>query len=188
MANKTKTTNHTGLKSNVTRLTHAHFFYAAILALQIMMYDAWKLITPEFVLRRWLITALLLVVTTIVWLMARVGERSEAAYRRLVYALIVADIFVASLNVYTQRGMASKAVLLYAVPIVASAVLMRRTVVFATALLSAAAYMATAMLYFTVYFNEGYKIELYGETGFYSVVFLLLASLLWVVIRTKQKR
>lgn len=188
MIGKTKTTAHSGLKANVTRLADAHFVYAVVLAGQIMIYDAWKLINPDFVLRRWLITAFLLVVTTCVWLMARLGKRSEGAYKRLVYALILADISVASLNVYTQRGMASRAVMLYAIPLVVSAVLARRTALFATAVLCTAAYTTTAVLYFVLNFNEGYKIELYGEIGFYSIIFLLLASLLWVVVRTKQKR
>lgn len=176
------------LRANTVRLVHAHFVYIALLAVQIMVYDAWKLINPDFVLRRWVIAALLLVVTTVVWLVARLKTRSSGVYAGLIYALIVADIAVASFSVYTQRGMASRAVALYAVPIIASAVLMHRTVLFATALLSIAAYTTTAIMYFVLNFNEGYKIELYGEISFYSAIFLLLASLLWIVVRTRQKR
>lgn len=188
MASKTKTPINHSLRNTVVRITHAHFVYVAALAIQIMVYDAWKLINPDFVLRRWAITALLLAVTTGVWLMARLGKRTEVAYQRLIYALILADISVASLAVYTQRGMASRAVMLYAVPIVVAAALARRTALFATAVLCIAAYTTTAVLYFVLNFNEGYKIELYGEIAFYSAIFLLLASLLWVVVRTKQKR
>lgn len=187
MAHKTKT-RVPSLRQRVLRLSHVHFMYVAMLATQIMIYDAWKLINPDFVLRRWAITALLLVVTTTVWLIARLGSRSDVAYQRLVYALIIVDIAVASLNIYTQRGMASRAVMLYVIPIAASAMLMRRSIIFATSALCIAAYTTTAVLYFVLNFNEGYKIELYGEIGFYSVLFLLLASLLWVVVRSKQKR
>lgn len=185
---KTKKTDASLLRTNTIRLTHAHFVYVALLAGQIMVYDAWKLINPDFVLRRWAITALLLVVTTIVWLVARLKARPIHVYNWLVYALIVTDIAVASLSVYTQRGMASRAVALYAVPIIVAAVLMRRTILYAAAVLSVAAYTTTAIMYFVLNFNEGYKIELYGEIGFYSISFLLLARLLWIVVRTRQRR
>lgn len=184
----TKATDAALLRGNTIRLVHAHFAYCALLAVQIMVYDAWKLINPDFVLRRWIIAALLLVTTTIVWLIAQLKTRSPNVYAGLIYVLIVADIAVASFSVYTQRGMASRAVMLYAVPIIVSAVLARRTALFATALLSIAAYTTTAIMYFVLNFNEGYKIELYGEISFYSAVFLLLASLLWIVVRTRQKR
>lgn len=188
MGSKTKSTTPGSMRKNVVRLSHAHFVYVGVLAVQIMLYDAWKLINPDFVLRRWAITALLLSVTTFVWLMARLGTRTNAAYTRLVYALVLADIAVASLNVYTQRGMASRAVMLYAVPIAVAATVARRTAIFATTVLCIAAYTTTAILYFVLNFNEGYKVELYGEIGFYSAIFLLLASILWVVVRSKQKR
>ncbi len=188
MSAKTKTVDHSGLRANVIRIANAHFVYVVILAVQIMVYDAWKLINPDFVLRRWSITALLLAATTIVWLTARLKARAHNTYQYLIYLLIVADIAAASLMVYSQRGMASRAVALYAVPIITASVLQRRSIIFATSLLCIAAYTTTAVRYFTVYFNEGYKIELYGEIGFYSAGFLLLASLLWVVVRARQKR
>ncbi len=178
----------TALRTKTWRLAQAHFVYVSLLALQIIMYDAWKLINPDFVLRRWGITALLLVVTTGVWLITRLKPRAAHTYTLLIYSLILADIAVASLTVYTQRGMASRAVALYAVPIIVSAVFLRRAALFATALVSIAAYTTTAMMYFVWNFNEGYKVELYGEIGFYSASFLLLASLLWIVVRARQKR
>lgn len=170
------------LKSSVLRLSRAHFAYVLILAGQIILYDAAKLISPEFVLKRWLATAGLLIVTTIVWAQAhQYAARDNRFYSRLVYALIVADIVLASFSVYTQRGMASRAVLLYVIPIIASAALGRRVAIFGTTLVSIAAYTTTAVMYFVLNFNEGYKVELYGEIGFYSIVFLLIASLTWGV-------
>lgn len=182
-----KNTSHSGLKTSVLRLARAHFVFVLILAVQIMAYDAWKLISPEFVLKRWGITALLLVVTTLVWAAAQRGTRSQVFYERLVYVLILADIAVASLSVYTQRGMASRAVLLYVIPIIVSAVLLQRVAIITTAILCIVAYVMTAVMYFVLNFNEGYKIELYGEIGFYSAAFLLLASLLWIVVRGKHE-
>lgn len=176
------------LKTSVLRLSRAHFAYALILAGQIILYDAAKLISPEFVLRRWLTTAGLLVVTTIVWVQAHQNTaRDNASYARLIYALILTDILLASFSVYTQRGMASRAVLLYVIPIIVSASLARRVALFGTALISIAAYTTTAVMYFVLNFNEGYKVELYGEIGFYSIMFLLVANLLWGIIGHKDQ-
>jgi hypothetical protein len=173
----------TSLRPQALRLSRAHFAYVLILAAQIILYDASKLISPDFVLKRWVVTAGLLVVTTLVWAMAHQTNKTNAWYEKLIYGLILADILVASFSVYTQRGMASRAVLLYIIPIIVAASLGKRVALFGAALLSIAAYTTTAVMYFVLNFNEGYKVELYGEVAFYSAIFLLLASLLSGVIR-----
>lgn len=187
MATKQKSDNH-WLRTSVLRITHWHFLYVALLIGQAILYDASKLITPDVVLKRWLVATMLLAVTAVVWFLTK-GKLSTSTvfYKCLVFALIVADIIVASFNIYTQRGMSSRAVLLYVIPIIISAILMSRVALFATAILCIAAYTATAQAYFVLNFNEGYKVELYGETGFYSASFLILAGLLWTVIRLKRK-
>lgn len=173
----------TSLRAQTLRLSRAHFAYVLILAAQIILYDASKLITPDFVLKRWVATAGLLIVTTLVWALAHQQGKSNLFYEKLVYGLILADILIASFSVYTQRGMASRAVLLYVVPILVAASLGKRVVLFGAALLGIAAYTTTAIMYFVLNFNEGYKVELYGEIGFYSAIFLLVASLLWGVVK-----
>ena len=185
----TKSTEETNwLQNAVGRLAKLHFVFVAMLAAQIILYDASKLITPEIVLKRWLYTTGLLIVTIAVWYLARSKfTNSTTAYKLLAFALIIADIVIAAFNVYTQRGMASRAVLLFAIPIIVSAVLMSRAALFATAALCIAVYTATAQAYFVLNFNEGYKVELYGEVGFYSASFLLLAGLLSTVTRAKPK-
>lgn len=175
------------LANSLVRVTHVHFFYVAALVTQIILYDAGKLITPEAVMWRWLATACLLVIVTAVWYLAKLRTYEPNGYKWLLLLLIAADIAIASFCVYTQRGMASRGVMLYAVPIITSAVLLSRTALYGTALLCIAAYFSTAISYFVLNFNEGYKIELYGEVGFYSTLFLILASLLWAVVRTKRK-
>lgn len=184
---KQKSSQQSWLHSGVVRLSRVHFLYVALFAIQTLMYDAWKLIEPRAVMNRWLVAGGLLVVTTSVWYLAKNYVTSTAWYKTLVYALIMADIGAASFNVYTQRGMASRAVMLYSVPILVSAVLLSRTALFATAALSVTAYTSVAISYFVLNFNEGYKIELYGEVGFYSVLFLILAAILWIFIRATKK-
>ncbi len=176
------------LHTNVMRLSRLHFIYVAVFAVQTIIYDAWNLVTPTAVMDRWLMSGLLLVISTIVWYLAHNTVTGTLGSKALVFLLIVTDIAAASFNVYSQRGMASRAVMLYAIPIAVSAVLASRTALFATAALSAAAYIATAVSYFVLNFNEGYKIELYGEVGFYSVIFFVLAGLLWVAVRSNRQR
>lgn len=148
-----------------------------------MAYDAWNLTNPDNVMYRWIATALLLCIVTYVWYEAHSISVGMATYKRLTCLLITADIAMASFYVYTQRGMASKAVALYAIPIIVSAILASRSALIATSILCIAAYSTTTISYFTLNFNEGYKIELYGETAAYCISFVLLASLLWVSIR-----
>lgn len=176
-----------GLRSSVLRTTGVHFVYAAALVAQIIIYDAWKLITPTMVMQRWLVAAVLLVVTTLAWYIAKSKPLANQTYRWLVAALVATDIFVASFLVYSQRGMASRAVLLYVIPLVTSAVLLSRSAILATAALSAAAYTSMAISYFVLNFNEGYKIELYGEVGFYTIVLFIVALLLCAVVWGKPK-
>jgi hypothetical protein len=174
------------LHAGVWRISRLHFLYVGILVVQILVYDAWKLIAPDAVLNRWYVAAGLLAVTTVVWYIARSKVQSANVCKALVASLVLADIAVASFSVYTQRGMASRAIMLYAIPLIVSAVLMSRSAIFATAALAVAAYTTTAIAYFVLNFNEGYKIELYGEVGFYSAMLFVLASLLWVVVRAKR--
>ncbi|HSX24257.1 MAG TPA: hypothetical protein VLE74_04105, partial [Candidatus Saccharimonadales bacterium] len=59
--------------------------------------------------------------------------------------------------------------------------------IFASAALSVAAYTSSAVAYFVLNFNEGYKIELYGEVGFYCVLMFILASFLWSITRPRSR-
>ena len=183
----TRKTNSSGLKSSLNKVTKVHYAYAGLLALQVIIYDAAKLITPEAVLKRWQVIAGLVVVTTVVWYLAKARLAHEYGYRVLTLVLVLADIAIASAYVYEQRGMASRAVLLYVIAIATVAILRSRSALFATAALSVAAYTTTAVTYFVVNFNEGYKVELYGEISFYSAIFFVIASLIWASIRPTQK-
>lgn len=180
--------NQNGLRTGLIRATRAHFVYVLAIILQVIIYDAAKLITPEAVFRRWVTTAVFMVTVVVIWYFARTTESNNSFQKQLLVLLILADIFFASYQVYTQRGMASRAVVLYLIPIVTSAILATRSAIFGAAALCIAAYTSTAVSYFYFNFNEGYKVELYGEVGFYSSIFLITASLIWVLVRSKQHR
>lgn len=167
------------------RACKIHVLIAALFAGQTIAFDAAKLITPDIVLKRWILAAVLLVVASVCWQLARLDDK-PAKIHKLVWLLILTDIVFASLTVYASRGMASKAVLLFVIPILLAAVLGRKGVIYLAAAMSAAAYAVTCVAYFVLNFNEGYKIELYGEIGLYAALLIVLASLCWTLVRTKH--
>ncbi len=164
------------------RLSRLHFWYVGLIAGQLIAFDAWKLIPPDAVLQRWSAVLLLFAVVTVVWYLGRTPGKKPEFYQKLVWGLIIADILMAGYLVYAGRGMASRAVALFAVPIVVAACLKRPSGLFASAALSAAAYWFAAIRYFTDFPSEGYKIELYGDLAFYSAGFFLLAAVLNLLI------
>lgn len=174
------------LRTSTLRVSRFHFAFILIYAVQTVIYHASKLITPDVILHRWIATAGLLVVTTAVWFVAKHRKSSSTMYQYAITAIIFADLAFAAFNVYTQRGYASKAVLLFIVPIIVASVFASRSALFATALLAIAVYTTTAVKYFVDYFNEGYMVELYGEIAFYSALFLLVAALLWATMHKRE--
>jgi hypothetical protein len=178
--------NQSWLHLGVIRLCRVHFVFIAAFALQTILHDTWHLIAPNAVLYRWILTAAMLVIATTVWYLAKNTVTSTNSYKGLVFIIILMDIVAASMLIYAQRGMASRAVFLYAIPIAASAVLRTRAALFATAALCVAAYVSTAVAYFVLNFNEGYKYELYSEVGVYAFMFFIIAAILWVAVRNTK--
>ncbi len=179
---------HSWLQINVLRIARVHFYFILAYVATIIIYEGWQLITPQAMLRRWTLAAIMLIVTTVVWYAARSVTKNELYYRVLAFTLIILDIYVAAFSVYAERGMASRGVALFAIPIAVSAMLYSRSALFATAALCSAAYSLAAVRYFVVNFNEGYRIELYSVIGFYGAGFFILASILWAVIHGGQNR
>lgn len=163
-----------------------HFALVLLLVGQTILYDASKLIPPEGLLDRWVIIAMLLAVTGSVWYFAKSGGGNLVVNKSLLLTLIASDIGMASFYVYDTRGFASRAVFLFIIPIIIAGLLLSRAALFATAILCIAAYSLTAIAYFTWNFNEGYKVELYGEVGFYSAMFLIVAGLLTTILHAKR--
>lgn len=176
------------LQINAIRLARAHLALAGIYAVFIMMSDAWNLVARSTTSQRWLMFGLLLIVTGLVWFLSRGESNSPTYYRALICALILTDLALATFAIYSERGMSSRGVALYAIPIASSAALLSRSAIFGTAALSVATYVMAATRYFYVYFNEGYKVELYSTLIFYSLGFFVLASILWVAVSTPSNR
>jgi hypothetical protein len=168
------------------RITRVHYFYIAAYAVVIILFDSWNLLTHEAVTQRWLAAALLLTVNTIIWYFCRLRLQNQLLYKTLFWVLIVSDILFASINVYWQRGMASKSVMLYAIPIICAGLARSRSLLFAVSSLSIAAYSLTAVKYFNDNYGQGYRIELYGEIAFYASLFFILSYLMMVSFRPSK--
>jgi hypothetical protein len=182
-----KATELASLKLRIVRVCRMHFYIALALAVQIMVYDAWKLIQPQAVLERWLAVAVLFIGATAAWLLARSPSKKALFYKRIIAALVIIDVLAASALVYQTRGMASRAVLLYVIPIAVAGILRSRVALVGAAFLSVAAYTTTAVAYFVINFNEGYKVELYGEVGFYSAFLVLFSLTIWALLNPAKK-
>ena len=164
-----------------------HFALAGLFIAQIIVYDASKLIEPEAVLDRWFVVSVLLLINGFIWYFVKSKSGNIIPYKALLFAMMLADWALASFIVYSTRGMASRAVLLFIVPIIISGLLKSKSALYASAIASIAIYSLTCMAYFTWNFNEGYKVELYGEVGFYSAMFLVVAALLSTILHPKNK-
>ncbi len=175
------------LQAGTTRLARVNMALCGAFAIFILGSDAWNLVTRELTSQRWLMFGAMLIVSALVWAMSRNQTASANYYRVLMFMIIAVDLAFATFMIYTERGMSSRGVALYAIPIVASVLFMSRRVIFSIAALSTALYVMAATRYFYVYFNEGYKIELYSTLFLYSASFFILAALLAVTVRRSNK-
>lgn len=174
------------LQQSAVRVGRVLFVLTLVYVVTIILYDAFALVTPDMLLVRWMAAAGLAVGSAVLWYSARKKQAPAVYYARLLYGYVVLLTLFASLNVYIGRGMAAKAVMLFIVPIVVSGLLLRRAAIYMTAVIATAAYVLTAMTYATNNPSEGYKIELYGEVGFYSGLLFIVAALTWDVVRSKN--
>lgn len=179
--NKNKKVKTSILQMQTIRLSRAHFFLVGAYAIFVLLLDAWKLATPDTILNRWMLVGFLLAINATCWFAAKQAAPSDAYYKLITWVLIIVDIFFAAFNVFTQRGMASRAVLLFMIPIVIST-LLGRVAIFTTTMLVIAAYLLSVIRYFFLHPSEGYKVEMYSDIIFYSLVFFIVAELLWLVI------
>jgi hypothetical protein len=171
------------LQTNAIRVTRVHFLYAVSYMLALVVFDSWNLYTHDAIVQRWTLAAILFILTTVLWYLSRLKFSTDSLYVALVLLLVLADIVFAATNVYWERGMASRSVALFAIPIITAASLRSRSILLASTALSMAAYSLAAVRYFFQHYGEGYRVELWGNLLFYSAVFFVFGWLLMVIIR-----
>jgi hypothetical protein len=183
---KSKTLN-SWLQSTAVRVTRIHFLFIAAYMASIVAFDSWNLFTHADIGNRWTAAAILLIINTVCWYIARIKFSTETIYLILIIALVLADIVFAATNIYWERGLASKSVILFAVPIITSAATRSRSTILAAASLSSAAYSTSAIRYFNLHYGESFRIELYGYVGLFCAVFFILAALLLVIVQPRDR-
>lgn len=187
MAKKQGGTTH-WLQTTAVRVTRVHFGYVGAFILATIIFDSWNLYTYRAVKELYTAAAVLLVVNTVLWFLARQNYANKSIYIFDILTLIVADIVFAAYNVYWQHGLASKSVMLFAVPIVTAAALRSRSTLLATTTVCAAVYSMVSVRYFYTNYGLSYRVELWGTIGFYSAVMFVLALLLMVIILPKDEK
>ncbi|MBX4201881.1 hypothetical protein KW803_03245 [Candidatus Saccharibacteria bacterium] len=187
MAKKTKASNN-WLQTTAVRVSRIHFIYILAFLLSIVVFDTWNLYTHEAVSQLWTAGGILLIFNVLIWFVSRLKLSNYWYYIGFMLALIVADIIFASYIVWWQRGLYSKAIMLYTVPIITAATMRSRSILLAVTTLSVAAYSITSVRFFFKNYGLGYRVELWGTVGFYSAILFVLALLLMVVIRPTEEK
>ena len=174
------------LQSTAVRVTRVQFLFIAAYMVSVIIFDSWNLIAHTAVSQRWTAAGILLCLNAILWYLARMKFKNDNIYIAEILVIILADIAFAGMNVFWERGMASRAVALFAVPIITAATLRSRNALIATAALCTSAYSIAAVRYFNLHYGEGFRVELYGAVIFYSALFFVMSWLLLIVIRPED--
>jgi hypothetical protein len=185
MVKKQKQTNTHASVFAVPTLLKAHVFLGVLYILQLVLYDASKIIAPDITKYRWIGVSIFLILIATVYYIYSLNTTNQKLQKVLLLFVSAVDIAFAAQNVYLTRGMASKAVLLFLLALVAAAFLRHLPTLLFVATVAAFVYISTAVSYFVNFFNEGYKVELYGEIGFYAGLFYVFAYALWALVKPK---
>ncbi len=169
------------------KITTLHFGYVLAHIGLIITFDSWNLLSKTSVNQRWTLVSGLLAFNAIVWFVARKKTEHVSIYKWVIGSLIIYDIFLASMYVYWERGMASLSVTLFVVPIILAVGERSRGIIISTAIISAAAYSTAVIRYFNDNYGEGFRVQLYGTVLFYGVLFFFLAKLLITVMHTPRR-
>lgn len=166
---------------DLTRVTRTVYFIIITYAATIIIFDAGNLITRESVIHRWSLASLLLLVNTVVWFASSQRKAKTSRNAVLTYLLVMALLFTAGITTYWERGMASTSTIFYVLPLLVAATLRNRHALLAAAVLSAGTYSFMAVKYFNDFFNEGYRVQLWGHLFLYSGTILAIAWLIMII-------
>ena len=166
------------VRLSITRASRTVYFFIAIYMLSIIIFDSGNLITREAIIQRWTIATLLLLVNTAVWFSA--SQKSPVIAKTLPVPLLAAVLLIfAGFTTYWERGMASTSTIFYALPILVIALSKNRHALQAFAILSAGTYAFASVKYFNDYFNEGYRVQLWGTI---LLVSSTIATISWLTM------
>lgn len=164
---------------SLTRVTRTLYFFIGFFAISIVIFDSGNLITREAVIDRWSLLSGLFIANTIAWFIGSKPSKNNKSI--LTYMLSISLVAFAGFMTYWERGMASSSTIFYVLPLLVIATLKNRHALMAVAGLSAGAYAFSAVKYFNDYFNEGYRVQLWGNIVLYFTTILICAWLILVV-------
>ena len=181
----------TNYSLQLTRLTRTVYFFIAIFALSIIIFDSGNLITREAVIQRWAILSLVFVANTIAWYFAaKPPNKKNTAIKSLHYTLImllsVVLLVFAGFMTYWERGMASTSTIFYALPLLSIGILKSRHALLAMAALAAGTYSFAAVKYFNDFFNEGFRVQLWGSLLLYIGTIFVIAWLIMILTNLRH--
>lgn len=160
--------------------------FVAIYAITTLIYQLWKLMTPDILQQRWIIVIATLSIVLALWWFSRNRNLPPLYYRGIILMQILMYLGIGAYSIYAERGMASNSIILFTIPLVIVAIEYSSKTLIATAVLCSAVYATTAIKYFKDYPSEGYKIELYGGLVFYVSILFLITAFLWVLVRSRS--
>ena len=176
---KLKTAIQTIEPQTLTRLTRTIYFMLVVYITSLIVFDSGNLITRDAVIDHATVAFVVLVCNTFMWYAA--AEQAIRKKTLLVYALSFLLIAFAGFNTYWERGMESNSTILYALPLLSIATLKNRHALMATAVLCAGTYSYAAIRYFNKFFNEGFRIQLWGTLLLISGSIFVVAWLIMVI-------
>lgn len=154
------------------KLARYNFYFLAALSLFTIIFDGGNVLARQAIYYRWMITAALFVVFVLFWITVKKSPSKNVIFGSLVLC-VLAELALAGFMTYWERGMASTSTILYMMPIASIAYAKSRTYTVGVSLMASATYIGASTKYFYDFFNEGYRVQLYGEIFFYSAVFLI---------------
>jgi hypothetical protein len=162
---------------DITRVSRTLFFLVGVIAISIIVFDSGNLITREATNQRWMLLTILFGANTTAWFLGSLPELKKP----VTYGLSLVLVGVAGFMTYWERGMASTSTILYILPLLVVATLKNRHALQAMAALCAGTYAFAAVRYFNDYFNEGYRIQLWGNLLQYIGIIFVSAWLIMII-------
>lgn len=161
-------TKDTSTSLDLTRVTRTIYFVLGFYALSIVIFDSGNLLTRDAVVDRWLIFTFVLVTNTFAWYIAAQKDSFFVKPPVAIVLLGTSLLLFAGLSTYWERGMASTSTILYVLPLLVVATLKNRHLLMTTAVLAVGTYAFAAVKYFNEFFNEGYRVQLWGHILLYG--------------------
>jgi hypothetical protein len=164
---------------SLVRVTRTLYFFIAVFALSIVIFDSGNLITKDAVVDRWTALTILLVINTAVWYAA--SQKNKNTSQLALLLLSTAVLIFAGFMTYWERGMASSSTILYMLPLLLVATLRNRHALLAMAALAAGTYAFATVKYFNDFFNEGYRVQLWGNIVLYAGSIFVVTWLIMIL-------